>query len=357
MKKKVLIIINNLGIGGAERLVVDDINEMLARGIPIKLLTLKKEPKSSFAEQCKINKNDWTVISFGSLYSLASWLATIRFIARYKPDVVITHLWYSNTIGRISAKICRVKTVITFEHNVYDLIKSKKMFFVDRLLQHFSSHIIAVSGSVRDSLTRVGIDTKKIKVIYNGIDISKYSEKSKDKIRKDLSIEGEFIYLFVGRMIHQKGVDILLKAFAKVPTGVLLLVGEGNEKEALIKLAQDLGIEQRIYFLGIRDDIANLLSSADCFVLSSRSEGLGIVVLEALAAGKPIIVSNFGPASEIIQNGHNGMIFPIENVEILAEIMSLIATDIEKREYLAKNAIESSWNFSIQKHVDLLLES
>ncbi len=351
--KKILIIINNLGIGGAERLVVDDINEMLTRGVSLKLLTLKNEHEASFIRQCKINKNDWTTIPFGNLYNIHSWWTVIRFINSYKPDVVFTHLWYSNTIGRIASKLSGVPKIMSFEHNVYDTLKSKKMFFVDCVLQLFSHKIIAVSDSVKQSLIKHNIKEKRIEVLLNGIDLSKYQNLNIKTL--DGEEKKDFTFVFIGRLNHQKGVDILLKAFASVKNSKLIIVGDGAEKEQLAGLSKELKIEERVKFLGVRKDIPKILSYSDCFVLPSRYEGFGIVVLEAMAAGKPIIVSNFAAASEMIKDGYNGIIFPIENIDALAKKMSVIAVEKKQGEYLMKNAQNDSKNFSIQKHTDFLL--
>src|SRR3989344_9632982 len=103
---KILIIINNLGVGGAERLVIDDINEMIRRGIDVKLLTLKPENSNkTLSSQCNIKNSDWAKYNFGSLLNIKSWIAIISKINELKPDVVITHLWYSNVIGKIASKI------------------------------------------------------------------------------------------------------------------------------------------------------------------------------------------------------------------------------------------------------------
>src|SRR4051812_25603422 len=124
---KVLIIINNLGVGGAERLVVDSINEMLRRGIEVRLVTFAPEKEgASLRSQCQILPNDWTVLEFRNFFKIGSWLKLIALIRAYKPDVVYTHLWYANTIGRIAARISRVPRNIQFEHNVYDALKSRK---------------------------------------------------------------------------------------------------------------------------------------------------------------------------------------------------------------------------------------
>lgn len=348
-KTKILIVINNLGVGGAERLVIDDINEMLARGLDVTLITLKLEKTNkTLYSQLDLGKDRWINIDFGSLLNLKSWFVFAHKLKALKPDVLITHLWYSNTIGRILGKICGVKNIITFEHNVYDTLKTWKMFFLDRLFQGFSTHIVAVSGAVKNSLIRHGIKIEKIKVILNGIDISKYKDK---EIKKN----DKFTFIFIGRLIHQKGVDILLQAFAKTKEGQLLIVGTGAEEENLKSLSRELKVVDRVKFLGTRQDIPELLLSSDCFVLPSRYEGLPMVLLEAIAARKIIIVSDFESASELIQNNINGIMVHKENIGELAIAMNRVVEDPNLRSNLQQGVSKISESVSIEKHVDGIL--
>lgn len=352
---KILIIINNLGVGGAERLVVDDINEMLTRGIDVKLITLKLEKSSSLSDQCKISSKSWVKIDFGSFFKIKSWFLVSKEINNFKPDVLITHLWYSNTIGRIAGKICGVNKIVSFEHNIYENLKTSRMFFLDKLLQIFSYRIIAVSVAVKNSLIKNKIKQSKISVILNGIDTSKYQKNSYRDVKKELGIVSKFNYLFIGRLIHQKGVDILIRAFSKTKESGLVIVGTGKEELALRALAKELGVSDRIYFLGIRNDVPDLLYSMDCFVLPSRYEGLGMVLLEAIAAKKIIVVSNFEAASEIIKNNVNGIIVEMENVDSLYQALFRVAKESSLREALVKEVSKISLDISIKKHVDLLL--
>ena len=124
-KPKILVCINKLGsssgLGGAERLVVDDINEMLRQDYSVRLLTLKNESVFSLAKEIQLREEDWKRINFGSLFNLADWLKVYKYIKKEKPSVVFTHLWFSNTILQIVCRVTGVKNVISFEHNIYIL--------------------------------------------------------------------------------------------------------------------------------------------------------------------------------------------------------------------------------------------
>lgn len=356
-KGKIVIIINNLGIGGAERLTLDTLTELVARGMKPILVTLNPERKGrTLEESVKKLPIKWQQFSFPSVFSFSEWGRLISFLRNEKPDMVITHLWFANTIGRIAAFSTQTPRIIAFEHNVYDTIKTWKTFVADWILQFVSTKIIAVSASVKESLIRHRIQSKKIEVILNGISLERYKDASPVPIREALSLSSsEFLFLFVGRLIHQKGVDVLIKAFSKVSDGQLLIVGEGSLRKTLEDLALTCGVASRTHFLGVRSDIPGLLRAADCFVFPSRYEGLPLALVEAAASGLPLIVSDFGSASEVVAEGA-GIIVPVEDVEGLAEAMKKMLSDESLRKRLSLGARDATQKFSIVSHVDALLK-
>ena len=358
MNKKVLIIINNLGIGGAERMVVDDINEMLRTGVDVSLITLTPEPIKSFVTGLHLKQDRFQCISFKHFFDIFSWFKLVLSIRVLKPDLVVTHLWFANTIGRITSKIAGARNVIAFEQNVYDTVKTRKMFFVDWCLQFLSTKIIAVSKAVKKSLVRHSIREARIDVIYNSVDLSIFKTTSiSSQIRKEYDIPANaFLFLYIGRLIHQKAVDILIKAFKEVDTkAYLLIVGQGEDRGILEQEVKRNGLEKRVIFAGVRNDIPGLFLSSDCFVLPSRYEGLPLVLIEALAAGIAIIVSDFEAAQEVITHKENGLIVPREDVEALAQAMIQISEDNTLRENLAMEAKKSAKRFSIINHAHAIM--
>lgn len=357
MNKKILIIINNLGRGGAERLVVDDINEMLRRGLDIKLITLKSEKRASFKENIHISKNDWVTIPFSGLFDLKRWFLTYREIKKYRPDIVFTHLWFANTVGRLTAYFAGVPMIISFEHGLYDDSKNRKIFLADRVLQHFCSKIVAVSSTFKKVLIERGIKEYKIHVVLNAIEVERYQSATQSNIRKDLGIGNQFIFLSIGsfRPKHKK-MDTLIKAFSMVGDGVLVIAGDGSERSYLENLIKELGVEDKVFLLGNRNDIPELLKSADCFVFISRYEGFGIVVIEAMAAGLPVIVSDHDVIKEIIKDGVDGLIVKSGDILETSDTMKEIMLNENKRRALASKAAVSVERFSIPHHVDMILE-
>ena len=352
---KTLVIIKNANIGGAERLAIDEVNELYRRGNDVTLVTLGPEwSEHSFLLSCLLPEAKKVCVPFRSLADIGAWRRLIAVLQAQRPDVVVTHLWFANTVGRIAARFAGISKVISFEHNVYDRVKSRKQFFVDRLLQRLSFKIVAVSEAVRDSLVAHGIKPSRVVVIENGIDLSRYTNAQPFDIRKEQGLDAGPIFLFVGRLIEQKGVDVLLNAFAQVPNASLLIAGDGPDRQKLEQQANELNISAHVYFLGFRPDIPALMKSVDCLILPSRWEGQGLVIPEAFAAGLPVIAADFPPAFSMVKNDENGFIVPRENAEALARAMERMC-DTSLRERLAVKAVQSASRFSIQRHIDELL--
>ncbi len=147
-------------------------------------------------QTCLLPEGDRILIKFDSPLNIGAWIALVRLLRTRRPDLVLTHLWYSNAIGRIAARLAGIRTVLSFEHNVYDTVKTKKQFFVDRMLQRLSTRSIAVSEPVRDSLIRHGIAPARIVVVENGIDLARYANATATDIRKEKSLGSGTIFLF-----------------------------------------------------------------------------------------------------------------------------------------------------------------
>lgn len=359
MKKRILFIINNLGGGGAERLVVDDVNEMIERGFDVYLLTLRSEFKTTIESELKINSDNKFLIDFKKILNLKSWIAVFKLFRKIKPDLILSHLWLANTVGRIAAFFTGIKNIICFEQNVYDSVKTKKMFIVDFVLQFFCKKIVAVSIAVKKSLTRNLILGKRIDVLENAVNPKRYtSEFSKDDLRQKNGFhKDDFIFIFIGRLIPQKSVDVLLKAFKFVENSKLLILGEGFQEEYLKKISKDLGLENKVYFLGFRKNVSDYLNLSDVFVSTSEFEGLPLVVTEAIMTNKPIIVSDFYLDLEIFKDRDNCLMFKRGDYESLAKIMNNLRVNEVLLESISLKVSELKNRFSINTHCDFILNN
>jgi glycosyltransferase involved in cell wall biosynthesis len=314
MKKiKIIHIITSLNFGGAERLLLDLARHLDKERFEVKVATvvggglLQSEfekagvPVKIFEKKSKIG--------LGVIWRIAKYLRAER------PDIVHTHLFGGDTWGRLAAILARVPVIISTEHNTnFDEGGVKRM--VKKLLSWKTKRIVAVSEAVRNySVTIDHLRPQKLLVIPNGIETEKFAAVVSKKFGNPPIIG------VVGRLEEQKGHKYLFEALNLIKTipWILWVVGDGSLKNELEQLAKDLSLRERIIFLGARRNVAEILSQIDIFVLPSLWEGLGLAVLEAAAAGKPIVASHVGGIPGIIEDGVTGLLVPPKNVKNLAD--------------------------------------
>ncbi|MEE8167949.1 MAG: glycosyltransferase [Candidatus Hydrothermarchaeales archaeon] len=215
--------------------------------------------------------------------------------------------------------------------------------------------VIAVSNFLKGETSKLGVAEEKIQVVYNGLPVGKEVQK------ESLNIEGTII-AYIGSLVPQKGVDVLLQAFENVkreiPEAKLVIVGEGREEKKLLRLARKIGLLD-VYFLGQRDDLNSVLEGSSLLVLPSREEGFGMILLEAMHMGVPVVASRTGGIPEVVGHGKNGLLVERENPEALAkEIISVLKDDALKERLIVngrKTAERFSWE-SASNEVDGLYE-
>lgn len=344
-----VILVQNLSVGGIQRLVVDDANELARRGHEVFVITFEPEREGdSMDELLRLPASHVLTIPYRRLRSFSGLIQLTRKLRRLRPDAVMTHHWFANTVGRVAARCAGVKNVLAFEHSTYDTRKSRKQFVLDWVLQSWCRYVIAVSDPIRDSLIAHGIHSSRVRVVGNGIDLSGFSRRA-PRTQEPVS------FLFVGRLIDDKNVAVLLEALAGVPHCTLSIVGDGPERERLVAQADQLGINDRVTFLGIRQDITALLIDADALVLPSRREGFGLVLLEALASGVPVIASDLPAIASIVRSDIDGLLVTPSDSTALKDALAHFATDPILRARLHEEAGKNMVRFSIQTHVDTLL--
>jgi len=273
--------------------------DMAALGIEVIPLNIKGELSPG---------SDWQVIK-----ELRSILRDRRI------DILHAHSSKAGLVGRIAALLAGTPVIVFTVHNFifYDhmsTLKKKIYAWAERILAHPTCAIITVSRALRDGLIQAeGIDPGKIVTIYNGIDIKPFEAPvDKDEVRRKLNLGPGPVIGTVARLAPQKGVSYLVEAALRVvqdyPDARFLIAGDGPLLPELEQQAAGLGISDNIRFLGYRDDIAQLLAVLDVFVLPSVTEGLGLTVLEALAAGCPVVATAVGGIPEIVEFGQTGLL-------------------------------------------------
>lgn len=253
-------------------------------------------------------------------------------------DVIHTHFLRENYISVLSKIIGNKAAVINTSHVLYQ--NKKSVMFTNRFITRHNSKIIAVSNAVKEHLIKEGIRSKKIQVIYNGIDMDYWSMEREFGIRQEFSIDNDdFVIVSVARFSDEKGHHFLLETIAllkelidaekiKYPKIKFLLVGDGELLCQCKGLAINLGINEDVIFTGHRTDIKSILRNCDLFVCHSKSEALGISILEALACGLPVIATDSGGTNEVINNNTDcGILVDYGDKEGLARAIIKLVLD------------------------------
>jgi len=320
MKKiKVIELITGLERGGAERVVADIARLLPKDSFEVTVVSLKKEGPLAkevreYARVVSLNASTVTMP--------IACIRLIRFLLQEKPDILHTHLFHADIMGRMVARLCGVKTVVTTLHNVRYGGWSREVLL--RTTSFLISSAVAVSQEVACTATRKKImPARKIQVIYNGINMERFIRGDIRRARESLGLLPEDeVLVNVGRMSEQKGHRYLLEAFARVyathPRAKLLLAGDGPLRDSLRSRAKELGVAHAVVFLGNRDDIPTILNAADVFVFSSLWEGFALALAEAMACGKIVVSTHVAGVPEIVQDGTSGFLVEAKNSSQLA---------------------------------------
>jgi glycosyltransferase involved in cell wall biosynthesis len=188
---------------------------------------------------------------------------------------------------------------------------------------------IAVSQAIATSLEdALGWPPRKIEVIRNGIDVERFRGTADRGLHRNLAAgSDDLVFLTVARLDRQKGVDVLLRAVQSVYGARFVIVGAGDERAQLEHAAETLGVRERVLFLGPRDDVPALLAASDAFVLPSRFEGTPLALLEAMAAGKPVVASAIPGTDEIVADGETGLLVRPNDSDALAAALRRVVSD------------------------------
>lgn len=335
----VLHLISSLGCGGSERLLVDTVKGFNEKKLGIRNSVVVMNnivDKKLKAEICAYCSNVYFLERPQGKKNLKYLFQLNRIINKNNIEVIHAHNFGSKHWS-ILCKIIKPKLKL-----VYTFHDTKLKDFNSKIYLHnlFIDKSIAISKAVYNKAKESGI--RKAEVIFNGVDVSKF----RSKIPLQCSERNAIIN--VSRLVYEKkGQDVLIKAVNEcVKRGVKLhcsFVGQKDgyctaSYEYLKKLVQDLKLGEYINFLGSRGDVDVLLKNSDIFVLPSRFEGFGLAILEAMAAGVPVVASNIEGPAEIIEDNINGLLFEKENYMELSEKIEYLLQNKKIRDKLSENA-------------------
>ncbi len=363
-KTNILHIIDALNYGGAQQLLF-----FLAKYTPksnynviICVLQDDEQIKDLFEQEnvkvISLKKKRYSIINFFYfLRYVSSVLKRLGHICRQEDvHVIQCHLSDAEFLGILAGRLYKVDRIITTVHSS-ELLPQRNSFsprnwiriIATRVLYRWTRAIIAVSNETASNVQKVfKVPPEKIYIIPNRIDVNAYQRQKNfplDKISPALSAEHRILCL-VGRLMPPKGHTYLLQAVkilcTEYPELRLLLVGDGELRRQLEDLCLELGIQDNVLFLGSRADIADILSITEIFVLSSLWEGISLALIEAMAAGKPIVATDIPANQELLTHMQNGLLVPKQDPQALAEAIKSLLDDSVLAGKLGSKALQAA---------------
>lgn len=355
MKVKILFFIQSLSGGGAERTIINILNKLDRTKFNL-LLVVGNLENNTYME---FLSKDISVIDLKTRRVRYSFFKLRNIIAFEKPNILFTTMNHNNimlSLVKLSLNNTSYRPKLILREASYRH-ESKRIPLVNRVLTKFcysivADGIIALSNGVREDLSnKFNISKKKIRVIYNPIDLNQINKLKSEEVY-DEEFYGDYkLLISVGRLVEVKDYPTLFKAVQIVSRSIkikVIICGVGQLENKLKKLTKDLGIDKIIIFKGFLRNPYKYMKNSDAFILSSINEGFGHVIVESMACGTPVISTNCnaGP-KEIITNNLNGKLVEVGDFTSLAK--AIIETLISNNDRQISNALSRALDFDVDK--------
>lgn len=338
--KTILHTIDTTGPGGAETIFVD-----LAINLPqdqYRSVVVIRNKGWLYEELCRRGAQPILLDAKGS-FNWRYLKSLVALIHREKIDLIQSHLLGSNVYCALAGLITRTPVIATF-HGAVDIGENERLQWLKfAAIKLGISSIVAVSASLRENIIkRTSLRHSKITVIHNGIETKSFSRPHSDAIRKKMAWSDDDIIIgSLGNIRIAKAYDVLLHTAALLknhkPTFRFVIAGQGKGRlyDELLKLKQELGLDDVVNFIGFSDEPADFLSNLNIFLLSSSSEGFSIATIQAMAVGLPVVATRSGGPEEFITHEINGWLVDPDNPQCIAEAMKKLSSNDKLRRKIA----------------------
>jgi len=326
---RILHLCDSLSVGGAERLILGLAGQIDRERFAISVCGLGELRGNLLRPAFEALAVPVTVVGSRRFYDPAAFVAVARLVRSQHVDLIHTHLTYADVVGRLVGRLTRRPVVSTLHNEPYDYDRQR---LDRRLLQRLTARyaadrLVAVSEHLRGLYLKAwGLPAARVVTIMNAVPLDAFLAVPEPCAQRD---GAELVITTIGRLNPQKAHGLLLEAFrlvlARYPQARLRLVGQGRLEQELRAQAAALGLEGRVRFEGVRSDVATVLAESDIFVLSSRWEGLPVTAVEAMAAARPVVLTDVGGCRDLVEHGVNGMLVPPGDPQALAEALSTLA--------------------------------
>lgn len=347
---KILQVINSLTTGGAEKLIIDSVPLYQNQGLTVDVLLLNNA-ETQFKSKLKETSNGRIEgLSIGSVYNPFLIFKIIPYLKKY--DIIHLHL-FPTLYWVVLAKwisFSNVKLVYT-EHNTHNRRRDNLIFkMLDRFIYKKIDCIVTIADEVDLNVKKhLNLNENKFQQIENGVDVNYYHSAIPYTKDKFFSVN-DFILIQVSSFRWQKDQETLIESLQYLPDIIkLLLVGDGPLIDESKQLAKELQLNERILFLGNRDDVPRLLNTSDVVVLSSRHEGLSLSNIEGMSVGKPFVGSNVQGLREVVEG--YGLLFEQGDYKELANIIMDLYNDTDLYKKVADQCYLRAQEFDIKRMI------
>jgi len=324
-----------------KQIVVDGVEKAKKKGV--KVITLPSLVRSIRP-----------IKDFKALFAL-TWL-----IFEEKPGIVHTHSSKGGILGRLAAKWCGVPHIIHTPHGHvfyghFGRLASKIFLWIERAFSKFTDRMVALTNGEKDDYIKMSAcPPEKLLTIHSGVDIRQFIQSNGNTAEKRRSLglgQKEAVIGFVGWLLPIKGPDYLLKAMDYIwpeqPETVLVMVGKGELDVDLRAEALRKNVNGKVKFLGWREDINELMPVFDMLVLPSLNEGMGRVLVEAMAAGKPVVASRVGGIPDLVRHGETGYLVPPADEKSVADAILMLLNNRDEAKLMGQRGKQLCQQFSL----------
>lgn len=389
---RVVQVVDTLALGGAERIVAMLAERLLLRGVDVRVVALRSLSGDPLREPLERAGVPVASLNARGFYDTRAWLRLVRFLRRTSAHVVHTHLLYADVLGRTAAMAARVPVVSTL-HNVPDGFahhRADRRYLEQLTARRLARRLICVSQRAADAFPREWrIPRERVALVPNAIDLGPWLAVREGVPRPEASAEengaaaprsvgtaahrtphdepqehvsphdqeDHVSILSVGRLNPQKAFDVLLRAARIVsdtrPDVRFTILGRGERATELVRLRDVLGLTNTVTFAGEQNDVPSWMQRADVFVSSSAWEGMPLVVIEAMAAGRPVVVTDVGGSREVVGSDDCGVVVPPSDPGALAHAILELAGDSSLRRAMGAAArTRARTAFDVEQLID-----
>lgn len=352
----ILHIVNSLECGGAEHLALETVRALAARGWRPALCALggnRMPEETSGLRVAELRARGFSdPLGFARL---------ARLVLKWRPRVIHTHLIWSDLWGCAAARLARTAILVSTAHSAVDRrARSAPLRYLCCKAARRRSWTLAISNAVAAYRAEQGEPLERMSVLPNAVDVGRFAAGDGLRMRRGWGIPTDLPLIgCVARLDPIKGLTVLLRAFARLRASRarLVIVGGGPEEAALRALARSCGAGERVTFAGAlpRREIPDALAAFDAFVLPSLHEGLGIAIIEAMAAGRPVVASRVDGIPELVRHRETGLLAPPGDAEGLARMLDLLLARPTFALALGRAAQAEAWRrFDLSPYVSRL---